>query len=203
MKRLPASRAEQGYVLLIVLAAVAVLSVVAAFVHSQSEAQLVMSATLKGQSLASTRSTLAAEAYLATYKANYPSNTIALLPSFDSYADALDGGPGATLPDALVDYSPSTGNPPLPLDLVSGGGLQWCVDVWLLNRGLNVQPWTVIEAFGYYGYRPDLSTTTCVTVASIPGVVVSQVEVQIQPATVAGNSTGPGPGAGSGAAGGF
>jgi hypothetical protein len=200
MTRRPPPR---GYVLLIVLAAVAVLSVVAAFVHSQSEAQLVMSSMLRGQSLASTRATLAAEDYLAQYKANYPTNTLALLPSFDSYADAVDGGSGSTLPDALTDYSPGVGTPSLTLDLNSGGGLQWCVDVWRLNRGLNVQPWTVIEAFGYYGYRPDGTTSTCVGVANIPGVVVSQVEVQIEAATVAGNSTGPGPGAGSGAAGGF
>jgi hypothetical protein len=197
------SKSERGYVLLIVLAAVAVLSVVAAFVHAESEGQLVMTSALKGQSLASSRATLAAEAYLAQYKANYPQNTINLLPSFDSYTDAQDGGAGATLPDALVDYSPAVGSPALPLDLVSGGGLQYCVDVWRLNRGLNVQPWTVLEVFGYYGYRPDATTTSCVGAAALPGVVVSQVEVQIEQATVAGNSTGPGPGAGSGAAGGF
>jgi hypothetical protein len=198
---------ERGYVLLIVLAAVAVLSVVAAFVHAESEGQLIMTSSLKGQAIASSRATLAAEAYLAQYKSNYPTATLALLPSFNSYADALDGGPGSTLPDALVDYSPGAGNVPaaggLPLDLVSSGGIQWCVDVWRLNRGLNVQPWTVIEAFGYYGYRPDTTTTTCNTVAGIPGVIVSQVEVQLETATIASNSTGPGPGAGSGAAGGF
>ncbi len=203
-------RTQQGYVLLIVLAAVAVLSVVAAFVHAESEGQLIMSSALKGQSVAASRATLAAEAYLATYKANYPTATLSLLPSFDTYADAIDGGVGATLPDALVDYTPGLGVGPLPLtsaglplDLVSGGGIQWCVDVWRLNRGLNVQPWTVLEVFGYYGYRPDNLESTCSTVAAIPGVVVSQVEVQIEQATIAGNSTGPGPGAGSGAAGGF
>jgi hypothetical protein len=77
------------------------------------------------------------------------------------------------------------------------------VDVWRLNRGLNVQPWTVLEVFGYYGYRQSGTLTTCLQVAAAPGIVVSQVEVQIEQATVAGNSTGPGPGAGSGAAGGF
>lgn len=202
MTRRDSARPERGYVLLIVLAAVAVLSVVAAFVHSESEGQLVMSSSLKGQSIASSRATLAAEAYLAQYKSNFPTNTLALLPSFASYAAAVAAGPGSTLPDALADYSPAVGSPALPLELVSGGGLQWCVDVWKLNRGLNVQPWTVIEAFGYYGYRPDL-TATCSGVAALPGVVVSQVEVQLEQATIAGNSTGPGPGAGSGAAGGF
>jgi hypothetical protein len=193
----------RGFVLLIVLAAVAVLSVVAAFVHSETENQLVMTAALKGQSLASSRATLAAEAYLAQYKSNYPQNTISLLPTFDSYTDAVDGGAGATLPDALTDYSPTVGNPALPLDLSSGGGVQWCVDVWRLNRGLNVQPWTVLEVFGYYGYRQNAGLTTCTQVAAAPGVVVSQVEVQLEQATVAGNSTGPGPGAGSGSAGGY
>jgi hypothetical protein len=211
MTRRNSVRPQGGYVLLIVLAAVAVLSVVAAFVHSESEAQLVMTSMLKGQSLASSRATLAAEAYIAQYKANYPSSTLSLLPTFDSYTDAVDGGSGSTLPDALVDYTPGLGVGPapltaagLPLDLVSGGGIQYCVDVWRLNRGLNVQPWTVLEVFGYYGYNSTVSpASTCLTVAAVPGVVVSQVEVQIEPATIAGNSTGPGPGAGSGAAGGF
>jgi hypothetical protein len=203
MKSAHPTRRPRGYVLLIVLAAVAVLSVVAAFVHSETENQLVMTATLKGQSVASSRATLAAEAYLAQYKANYPQSTISLLPSFDSYADALDGGAGSTLPDALTDYSPSVGNPALPLDLTAGGGVQWCVDVWRLNRGLNIQPWTVLEVFGYYGYRTSSALTTCQQVAGSPGVIVSQVEVQIEQATIAGNSTGPGPGAGSGSAGGF
>jgi hypothetical protein len=203
MKPLPAASPANGYVLLIVLAAVAVLSVVAAFVHAETENQLVMTAALKGQSVAASRATLAAEAYLAQYKSNYPSNTLNLLPVFDSYTDAVDGGLGSTLPDALTDYSPSFGSPALPLDLSSGGGVQWCVDVWRLNRGLNVQPWTVLEVFGYYGYRQNGALTTCLQVANAPNVVVSQVEVQIEQATVAGNSTGPGPGAGSGAAGGF
>ena len=199
----PSPRPARGYVLLIVLAAVAVLSVVAAFVHTETESQLVMSAALKGQAVASSRATLAAEAYLAQYKANYPTNTINLLPTFDTYADAVDAGAGSTLPDALTDYSPTYGTPSLTLDLSSGGGVQWCVDVWRLNRGLNVQPWTVLEVFGYYGYRQSPTLTTCQQVASAPGMVVSQVEVQLEQATVAGNSTGPGPGAGSGAAGGF
>jgi hypothetical protein len=196
-------RAERGYVLLIVLAAVAVLSVVAAFVHTETESQLVMTAALKGQAVASSRATLAAEAYLAQYKSNYPTNTLALLPSFDSYADAIDAGAGSTLPDALTDYSPGLGSPALATDLTGGGGVQWCVDVWKLNRGLNVQPWTVLEVFGYYGYRTNAGLTSCLQVAGAPGMVVSQVEVQIESATLPGNTTGPGPGAGSGAAGGF
>jgi hypothetical protein len=203
MKLVPSARRPRGYVLLIVLAAVAVLSVVAAFVHAETENQLVLTATLKGQSVASSRATLAAEAYLAQYKANYPQATLSLLPTFVSYADAVDGGPGSTLPDALTDYSPSIGSPALPLELTAGGGVQWCVDVWRLNRGLNVQPWTVLEVFGYYGYRQNAGLTSCQQVAGAPGVIVSQVEVQIEPATIAGNSTGPGPGAGSGSAGGF
>jgi hypothetical protein len=203
MKHLPSPRRSGGYVLLIVLAAVAVLSVVAAFVHTETENQLVMTAALKGQSIASSRATLAAEAYLAQYKSNYPSATINLLPTFDNYTDALDGGPGATLPDALTDYSPTYGSPALTLDLSSGGGVQWCVDVWKLNRGLNVVPWTVLEVFGYYGYRQNAALSTCVAVAGAPNMIVSQVEVQLQPPTTASTSTGPGPGAGSGAAGGF
>jgi hypothetical protein len=193
---------SKGYVLLIVLAAVAVLSVVAAFVHTETENQLVMTSALKGQSVAASRATLGAEAYLAKYKSNYPANTINLLPSFGSYTDAADGGLGSTLPDSLTDYS-AGGSPSLPnLDLASGGGVQYCVDVWRLNRGLNVAPWTVLEVFGYYGYN-NTAASTCLGVANQPNVIVSQVEVQLEQATIAGNSTGPGPGGGSGSAGGF
>ncbi len=197
-------KAQRGYVLLIVLAAVAVLSVVAAFVHAETEGQLVLTSALKGQSIASSRATLAAEAYLAKYQANYPSSTLSLLPSFDSYTDAVDAGAGATLPDALTDYSPTYGNPALTLDLVSGGGAQYCVDVWMLNRGANVTPWTVLEVFGFYGYRQSGALTTCLGLANSGTVVVSQLEVQIEEDTTPGNSPGgPGPGGGSGAAGGY
>ncbi len=197
-------RAERGYVLLIVLAAIAVLSVLAAFVHSQTENQLVLTSTLKAQSVASSRATLAAEAYLAKYQANYPSSTLALLPSFDSYADAVDAGPGATLPDALTDYSPTYGTPALTLNLAAGGGAQYCVDVWLLNRGTNVTPWTVLEVFGYYGFRQSGALTTCLGLANSGTVVVSQLEVQLEEDTTPGNSPGgPGPGGGTGSAGGY
>ncbi|HMK71787.1 MAG TPA: hypothetical protein VK454_00530 [Myxococcaceae bacterium] len=197
------SSPPRGYVLLIVLAAVAVLSVVAAFVHSQTENQLIMTTALKGQSVAASRATLAANAYLAQYKVNYPQASLSLLPTFASYTDAVDAGVGATLPDAMTDYSPTYGNPALPLELSAGGGVQWCVDVWRLNRGLNVPPWTVLEVFGFYGYRRSGAVTTCQGMANA-GVVVSQVEVQIEQATVNSGAPGsPGPGGGTGAAGGF
>jgi len=199
-----AARPQRGYVLLIVLAAVAVLSIVAAFVHAQSERQLVLTSALKGQSMAAARATLAAEAYLAKYSANYPSSTLSLLPTFDTYLDAIDAGPGSTLPDALTDYSPTYGNPALSLDLPSGGGAQYCVDVWMLNRGTNIAPWTVLEVFGYYGYRQSGALTTCLQLANSGTVVVSQLEVQIEEDTTPGNSPGgPGPGGGTGAAGGY
>lgn len=196
-------KARRGYVLLIVLAAVAVLSVVAAFVHSQTENQLVLTSALKGQSVAASRATLAAEAYLAQYKANYPAGTINLLPSFSSYLDAVDAGVGSTLPDALVDYSPTFGNPPLPLDLSAGGGAQWCVDVWRLYRGANVAPWTVLEVFGYYGFRQSGTLTTCTGLANAGTVVVSQLEVQLEQATTSGGGGSSCPACGTGSAGGY
>jgi hypothetical protein len=200
-----AARAERGYVLLIVLAAVAVLSVLAAFVHTQTENQLVMTTALKGQSVAASRATLAANAYLAQYKVNYNNiqASVSLLPTFASYTDAVAGGALATLPDALTDYSPSYGTPSLNLELNEGGGAQWCVDVWRLNRGFSVQPWTVFEVFGYYGYRRTGTITSCQDLANA-GVVVSQVEVQIeQPTPNSGAPGSPGPAGGTGSSGGF
>jgi len=196
-------RPQRGYVLLIVLAAVAVLSVVAAFVHSETESQLVLTSALKGQSVAAARATLAAQAYLAQYKANYPSSTINLLPSFSSYAAAVAAGAGAMLPDALTDYSPTFGNPALNLELSAGGGAQWCVDIWRLDRGPNVAPWTVIEAFGYYGFRQNGALTTCSTLANSGTVAVSQLEVQLEQAQTSGGSGSSCPACGSGASGGY
>jgi hypothetical protein len=198
------ARRPQGYVLLIVLAAVAVLSVLAAFVHTQTQNQLVMTTALKGQSVAASRATLGAEAYLAQYKSNFPQASVSLLPTFSSYTDALDGGVGSMLPDALVDYSPTYGNPSLPLDLSQGGGAQWCVDVWRLNRGANVQPWTVLEVFGYYGFRQNAALSTCSSLANSGAVVVSQLEVQLEQAAANSGAPGsPGPGGGTGSSGGF
>ena len=116
---------ERGYVLLIVLAAVAVLSVVAAFVHAESEGQLVMTSSLKGQSIASSRATLAAEAYLAQYKSNYPTATLALLPSFNSYADAVDGALGPRFRTRSSTIRRAAGNVPGGRRTPARLGLQW------------------------------------------------------------------------------
>ena len=59
------TRAPQGFVLLVVLAAAAVLSLIAAFIYTRTEDQLILSVAAKGQTVASTRATLAAERKLA------------------------------------------------------------------------------------------------------------------------------------------
>ncbi|HEX4560633.1 MAG TPA: hypothetical protein VH113_02275, partial [Gemmatimonadales bacterium] len=66
------ARTPRGFVLLIVLVAAAILSVIAAFIYSRTENQLVLSVASRGQSIAAARATLAAERKLAIYRSNYP-----------------------------------------------------------------------------------------------------------------------------------
>ena len=136
----------RGFVLLVVLGAAAVLSLIAAFIYTRTENQLLLSVSARGQSIAAARATLAAERTLAVYRApfGYPATAINNLPIVGSYAEAV-----ATANAVLWTPAENYGIP--GLDISNGNGAQWCVEVWRLNRGVNITPWTVIEAFGYYG----------------------------------------------------
>ena len=74
-----------------VLVAAAVLSLVAAFIYSRTENQLMLSIASRGQSIAASRATLAAERKLAIYRVNYPPGLATLTPSLD-YATAVAAG---------------------------------------------------------------------------------------------------------------
>lgn len=134
----------RGFVLLVVLGAAAVLSLIAAFIYTRTENQLLLSISARGQSIASARATLAAERTLAVYRApfGYPP-AINNLATYNSYGEAVTAG--------AVVWTPAENYGIPGLDISTGNGAQWCVEVWRLNRGLGVPPWTVIEAFGYYG----------------------------------------------------
>src|SRR5262249_44176013 len=82
------TRAPKGFVLLVVLAAAAVLSLIAAFIYTRTEDQLILSVAAQGQTIASTRATLAAERKLALYRANYPINVLNPLAAVPTYAQA-------------------------------------------------------------------------------------------------------------------
>jgi hypothetical protein len=141
MKRASSPR---GFVLLVVLGAAAVLSLIAAFIYTRTEDQLLMSVAGRGQSIASSRATLAAERTLAVYRApfGYPT-AVANLAVMRSYDEAVAAG--------AVVWTPAENYNISGKDISSGNGAQWCVETWRLDRGVGVPPWTVIEAFGYYG----------------------------------------------------
>src|SRR5262249_35118989 len=131
---------HRGFVLLVVLAAAAVLSLIAAFVYSRTEDQLLLSVTSRGQSIAAARATLAAERKLAIYRAAYPSSTLGGLVPVDSYDSAIDAGTPQVGDREFANYDHTT----YPaLDVSSGGGAQWCTQTWLLFRGTGIPPWTV------------------------------------------------------------
>jgi hypothetical protein len=144
-------------VLLVVLAAAAVLSLIAAFIYSRTEDQLLLSVTSRGQSMAAARATLAAERKLAIYRASYPGAALGGLTPVATY-DAARGvnppGPPQVGDREFTIYDRAT----YPaLDLSSGGGAQWCTQTWLMNRGTGIPPWTVVEAFGFYGYTTQVA----------------------------------------------
>jgi hypothetical protein len=153
------TRAPRGFVLLIVLVAATLLSLIAAFIYTRTENQLVMSVASRGQSVAAARATLAAERQFAIYKINPPGPVTALTPTSD-YPTALANGWVADLQIQNLTLAAW----PL-LDVSNGGGANWCTHSWMLNRGPSVQPWIVIEAFGFYGYTvepPAVTFVNCV-----------------------------------------
>jgi hypothetical protein len=192
---------SRGFVLLVVLAAAAVLSLIAAFIYSRTEDQLMLSITTRGQSLAAARATLAAERKLAIYRANYPITALNALNPVASYAVAL------TLPQQVGDrefanYDKAT----YPgLEVSNGGGAQWCVQTWKMDRGTGIAPWTVIEAFGFYGYTVQVAGQDFVdcTPQGNPQITWSHVTVFLEtPASSSGPCVDCGGGLGTGTVGG-
>jgi len=193
------ARASRGFVLLIVLVAAAVLSLIAAFIYSRTENQLVLSVASRGQSIAAARATLAAERQLAIYRANYPA-ALTVLTATTDYATAIaNGWTGDRQVQNLVKV-----NWPL-LDVSNGGGANWCTESWLMSRGPGVPPWTVVEAFGFYGYTaepPSVDFVDCNPQGN-NRIVSSRATLYLETPPGAGSAPpGGGPGAGTGAVGG-
>jgi len=197
----------RGFVLLVVLGAAAVLSLIAAFIYSRTENQLLLSISARGQSIAAARATLAAERTLAVYRApfGYPTaiNNLAIV---GSYAEAVSTA-------NAVFWIPAENYGIPGLDISTGNGAQWCVEVWRLNRGVGVPPWTVIEAFGYYGETnpkavgtaPGQSFTQPGCVPQGTNRIISShitVHLEVPPTGASGGSDTPaGPGGGTSAVG--
>ena len=193
------ARASRGFVLLIVLVAAAVLSLIAAFIYSRTENQLVLSVASRGQSIAAARATLAAERKLAIYRANYPAALTTVTPTTD-YATAIANG---WTGDREFQNLDKTAWP--ALEVSNGGGANWCTETWLMSRGPGVPPWTVVEAFGFYGYTvapPAVGFVNCVPQGN-PRIVSSRVTLYLETPPGSGSAPpGGGPGAGTGAVGG-
>jgi len=193
------TRAPRGFVLLIVLVAATVLSLIAAFIYNRTENQLVMSVASRGQSVASARATLAAERQLAIYKYNYPPALTTLTPTTD-YATAIANG--WTSDRQVQNLVKATWS---ALDVSDGGGANWCTESWLMSRGPGVPPWTVVEAFGFYGYTaepPAVGFINCVPQGN-SRIVSSHVTLFLEtPPGPGGAPGGGGPGSGTGAQGG-
>jgi hypothetical protein len=198
MKRIH-SRAR-GFILLVVLAAAAVLSLIAAFIYSRTENQLLLSVSARGQSIASSRATLAAERKLAIYRAAYPGG-LSILPTFADYATAVAANQTGDREFQNLDKALYPA-----LDVSTGGGAHWCVESWLLNRGAGIPPWTVVEAFGFYGYTVQtagIDFNHCVPQGN-PRMISSHITLYLEtPSSSSGCPTcSPCPACGTGTAGG-
>ena len=192
---------RRGFVLLVVLAAAAVLSLIAAFIYSRTEDQLVLSVASRGQSMAASRATLAAERKLAIYRTSYPSGIVGVLLPVNDYATALTSLPKQVADREFANYDRAT----YPaFDTSNGGGAQWCVQTWLMNRGTGVPPWTVIEAFGFYGYTVPVAGQDFVdcTPQGNANIVTSHVTVFLETPNLGGGGVDTGGGLGTGVIGG-
>ncbi len=195
MSRTPAPR---GFVLLVVLAAAAVLSLIAAFIYSRTENQLLMSIASRGQSIAAARATLAAERQLAVYRSNYPAALTVLTPAANYQTAILNGWTG----DRQIQNLDKAIWP--ALELSNGGGANWCTETWLMDRGPGIPPWTVVEAFGFYGYTvttAGVDFVNCVPQGN-PRIVSSRITLYLETPPSAGSAVPPCPACGTGAVGG-
>ena len=194
------ARAPRGFVLLLVLVAATLLSLIAAFIYSRTENQLLLSVASRGQSIAAARATLAAERQLAIYRANYPASLNTLTATTD-YATAVTNNWTGDLQIQNLDKA----SWPL-LGVSDGGGANWCTESWLMSRGLGVPPWTVVEAFGFYGYTvesPAVQFIHCVPQGN-DRIVSSHVTIFLESGSglAGGGGGGGGPGGGTGSVGG-
>lgn len=191
-------QAPRGFVLLVVLAAAAVLSLIAAFIYSRTENQLLLSVASRGQSIAGARATLAAERKLAIYRANYPGGLTALTPTTDYATAVVNGWTG----DRELQNLDRVAWP--ALDVSNGGGANWCTETWLMSRGPGVPPWTVVEAFGFYGYTVQtagVDFVNCVPQGN-QRMVSSRVTLYLETPPGAGGAPPACPACGTGAVGG-
>jgi hypothetical protein len=192
------ARASRGFVLLVVLVAAAVLSLIAAFIYSRTENQLLLSIASRGQSMAAARATLAAERKLAIYRANYPAGLTVLTATTD-YATAIANG---WTGDREFQNLDKVAWP--ALELYNGGGANWCTETWLMDRGAGIPPWTVVEAFGFYGYTvttAGVNFVNCVPQGN-PRMVSSHITLYLETPPGAGSAVPPCPACGTGAVGG-
>ena len=189
----------RGFVLLIVLVAAAILSLIAAFIYSRTEDQLVLSVAARGQSIAAARATLAAERKLAIYRVAYPPALTTLTPTTGYQAAITAGMTG----DRELQNLSKAAYP--ARDVSNEGGAHWCTESWLMSRGPGIPPWTVVEAFGFYGYTqepPSADFVNCNPQGN-PRIVFSHVTMYLETPPGAGSAPpGGGPGAGTGAVGG-
>ena len=192
------SHPSRGFVLLVVLAAAAVLSLIAAFIYSRTENQLLLSIASRGQSMAAARATLAAERKLAIYRASYPPALTVLTPTTD-YATAVING---WTSDREIQNLDKAAWP--ALELYNGGGANWCTESWLMSRGPGIPPWTVVEAFGFYGYTvttAGVDFVNCVPQGN-PRMSSSHVTLYLETPPGAGGGAPACPACGTGAVGG-
>jgi hypothetical protein len=149
----------------------------------------------RGQ-IASSRATLAA-GEAGHLPGHLPAGLTVLTPTTD-YATAIANG--WTADRELQNLDKFTWP---ALEVNNGGGANWCTQTWLMSRGPGVPPWTVVEAFGFYGYTVGLvDFVNCVPQGN-PRMVSSRVTLYLETPPGAGSAPpGGGPAAGTGAVGG-
>lgn len=152
-------RAQRGYIMVVVLLCLAAVTVTGALVMSQSEDQMVTTASLRNQSIAAARASLGAQRGLAELRMpnlpSYLSNLENLQPC-QSYEDCvtLCGGTTLNCPTRFVtmpkvDLGRNSGS------LSEGGGSQYFVQFYREQKESET-PITVIVSTGYYGFDPTV-----------------------------------------------
>jgi hypothetical protein len=141
MKRGTRQRAQRGYMMLMVLGAVAVMTTLGATLYVRSEEQLLAMRALKGASLARTRADLGLQAALAKLRGE-DAATVSAVRGL-AVCGAADW---SSCGNNTIDTSLQRDGP-LTADLDAGGGMIFRVQIRRRDG------WTVeVRSTGYYGY---------------------------------------------------
>jgi hypothetical protein len=158
---------QRGFVIQTILGAIVVLVVAGTFLYIRTHEHLIMSSSVRLQTIAASRATLGAEQTIAQLKQFVPPGLQSLPACHVSESLATCVSTGRVYPFPALDNGAA--------DLGAGGGLQYQVSAFVRTNDAGLQPQLLLLSTGYYGYNgsPHLMSSLLQVELSMPGTGMS------------------------------